>query len=293
MLTVRNIAHLVMLHQEQSFVRAARKLGITQPALSRSIQLIEEEYGVVLFSRSRAKVVATAACLQLLPAAKQFLADSAAMDRNLRYIGKAEAGTVSFGMGPLIAITILPQLMERVLQERPGINMQIHVESGPEVIRRTLHNEVEFSCAADIMVPHHERVDRIPMARMPLALLARADHPLSHGHGSLEDYPLVGGAMLAEGSIPYNPRIQCDNYSLLKPVVLNSDAIWLNTPVVAREELTSGKMIVLPQKFEGPEQEIRIIMVRHRDRMLSPAADYIARLVRKMANEVYGSVSGP
>jgi DNA-binding transcriptional LysR family regulator len=67
MIELRKLSHILALAEAGSFARAARSLGITQSALSRSIQMVEEAYGFRIFERGKGPVVPTAAGRSLLP----------------------------------------------------------------------------------------------------------------------------------------------------------------------------------------------------------------------------------
>ena len=59
---LRQIRHLVTLGKELSFTKAAKELGITQPALTRSIQTIEDKAQVRLFDRDRGRITSYNVC---------------------------------------------------------------------------------------------------------------------------------------------------------------------------------------------------------------------------------------
>ncbi|OCC23290.1 hypothetical protein MB02_11660 [Croceicoccus estronivorus] len=285
MADLRKIAHMLTLAEAGSFAVAARKLGLTQSALSRSIQVLESEYGFRIFERGRGPVIPTAAGKALIPDAARLHQDAIALDRQAAGIGKGEVGSTSFGMGPLAALSILPKLLSLMLKERPGIRVHPVVDSSPEMVRQTLADEIEFCCVADVMVPENDRVDSLPIARLPLALLVRADHPLLEGKGQPDDYPLVGSSS-THTSTPYEPVVRCDNNSVLKSLVMTSDAMWLTATAAAQAEIAAGLIRVLPHRFDSPEQEIRIVLVRHYGRTLSPAANYLEQAVRRLASEL-------
>jgi DNA-binding transcriptional LysR family regulator len=89
-----------MVAEELSFVRAAALLHMTQPALSRQIQLFEEDLGVVLFERDRRGTTLTGAGRQLLEDARPMLASSTAMQRRARVAARGEARfTIGFMPG--------------------------------------------------------------------------------------------------------------------------------------------------------------------------------------------------
>lgn len=286
MADLRKLAHILALAEAGNFSVAARQLNITQSALSRSVQSLEAEYGFRIFERGRGPVVPTAAGRALLPDAARLMQDARALDRQAAGIGKAEAGQVPFGMGPLGAITLLPKLIGLMLKERPGIQAHPVLGGGPELVRRTLEDELEFCCVGDIMIPEAERMDTIPIARFPIALIVRAGHPLLEGTGTLEDFPLIGASTADWTPTAYEPTVRCESNAILKTVTMTSNAVWLSAAVAAKAEIAAGTLAILPQAFETPDQEIRLVMVRHSGRTLSPAAQYLERTVRRLAAEL-------
>ena len=96
----RHLRAFVVVAEELHFTRAAERLHISQPPLSRHIRQLEQEVGVALFERMRPRVVLTAAGHRLLPQAQELVAageDFLSIARALRDEG---VGLVKVGIGP-------------------------------------------------------------------------------------------------------------------------------------------------------------------------------------------------
>jgi DNA-binding transcriptional LysR family regulator len=96
----RHLRAFVVVAEELHFTRAARRLHISQPPLSRHIRQLEQEVGVALFERTRPRVVLTAAGRRLLRQAQELVAageDFLSVARTLRDEG---VGIVKVGIGP-------------------------------------------------------------------------------------------------------------------------------------------------------------------------------------------------
>src|SRR5579864_7449308 len=106
-LELRNLRYLVTLSRRLSYARAAEDLGITQSALSRSIQTLEEHFAVRLFDRSRSGVRPTGAGSRILERAQALLANADDLERNFREEAAGESGTLTFGMAHVPARALL------------------------------------------------------------------------------------------------------------------------------------------------------------------------------------------
>lgn len=87
-LDLRRLRYFVNVADELSFVRAAAKLHMTQPSLSRQIAALEKSWGVVLFERSRSGTELTETGATLLVRARELLREAAAFERDARLMGR-------------------------------------------------------------------------------------------------------------------------------------------------------------------------------------------------------------
>jgi DNA-binding transcriptional LysR family regulator len=108
-----------------SLSAAARKLGLTQPTLSRQVAAIELRLGVTLFERVGKSMVLTPTGVDLLEHARAM--GSAAEALNLAATGRSEAvgGVVSVSASDLIAVYLLPPLVRQLREQEPGIAIEV------------------------------------------------------------------------------------------------------------------------------------------------------------------------
>ncbi|HME23208.1 MAG TPA: LysR family transcriptional regulator [Acetobacteraceae bacterium] len=99
------------------------RLNMTQPPLSRHIQLLEHELGVTLFERNSRSVQLTAAGRAFLPEARQMvrLAEVAAV--SAKRVARGEAGSVTFGFTAGSSYAFLPRLMCLAMAEMPNVDI--------------------------------------------------------------------------------------------------------------------------------------------------------------------------
>src|SRR3982074_1764810 len=99
----RRLTHLIALAEEGSFARAAQRVHLSQPALSRSIQTLEEEIGLRLFDRAARGVAITSAGKLILWRARRVLFETRCLARDVELLKTHEFGQLRAGLGPYAA----------------------------------------------------------------------------------------------------------------------------------------------------------------------------------------------
>lgn len=108
-----------------TFVAAATHLGVSQPALTRTIQQIEAVLGVALFTRTTRRVVLTSAGREFVPVAERLLADLALGVRNMRELADRQRGQLVIASLMSIAYTVLPAVIAAYRQRYPAVQIQL------------------------------------------------------------------------------------------------------------------------------------------------------------------------
>jgi DNA-binding transcriptional LysR family regulator len=126
---LRHLNYFLVLAEELHFGRAAIRLNISQPPLSRMIQQIEGDLGVLLFERTKRTVILTAAGLELLQDAKQMILQMETIKKRLAIHGKGETGILKIGYVGAVMHTQLPMLLSSFAENYP--NVTLHFEEQP------------------------------------------------------------------------------------------------------------------------------------------------------------------
>lgn len=287
---LRQIRHVVTLGKHLSFTKAAKDLGITQSALTRSIQAIEEKGQVRLFDRDRGGVRATEVGKAYLAKASDLLREAEELNRMLHQTAAAETGEVAFGIEPVIARALMPQLLAKELVERPGLRSRVSVRSADSLLKLVLSEEIEFCiCAERAEPPPSLRASII--GSLPLSLLVRPLHPLLAGWNGFEAgrFPLIVSGYIGRAEripelvrrlVSWPPQIVIDDFGILAIIAANSDAIWLASTHAAADELRHGMLTELRLPDGKHLGHYRTVMYSHYRRSLSPAAKRIVDLMR-------------
>ncbi|WP_189304008.1 LysR family transcriptional regulator [Streptomyces albospinus] len=122
---VRDLRYFVATAEELNFTRAAERLFISQPALSKQIRQLEDGLRVRLFHRDRRAVALTAAGTALLPRAREVIQLWDEAQRAVSDAAAAEAAVLTLGVSTSVGRGLLPAVRARFAERRP--NWQIRV----------------------------------------------------------------------------------------------------------------------------------------------------------------------
>jgi LysR family hydrogen peroxide-inducible transcriptional activator len=188
---LQQLEQFVVLARTKNFTRAAGELNLSQSALSRSIQRLEEQVGQPLFERKPREVVLTDLGELLLERGKEILQ---LVDDTFSLISDAgRRGRVRLGAIPTIAPYFLPGLLRSFAEGHPEVSVVVQEDTTEQLVRRVSHGEIDLAILALPLLAKHLQVE--PLFEEELLLVASADHPLS-GHvevtaEEIEPYPFV------------------------------------------------------------------------------------------------------
>lgn len=111
--------------EELNFSRAAARLNMTQPPLSRQIQLLEKNLGVILFTRSNRRVELTAMGAQLVKEARLILKLSDRLALSLQQRAAGETGSLSMGFTAVFSWAFIPGLLKEMARRLPGVTFDL------------------------------------------------------------------------------------------------------------------------------------------------------------------------
>jgi DNA-binding transcriptional LysR family regulator len=204
MIDLRQLRYFQAVAEELHFGRAAARLSIAQPALSRQIQQIEQELGTPLLRRTQRRV-------ELLPAGALLLERSRAIQQELartladvRRTGAGELGKLALGFIHSSTYGLLPSVIRRFRQLYPGIELELHelpiptqhaalvrgtidlgllrLQAGPAELEQVavLPDPFVLAVPARHALAARERVRLKEAAGEPFILFNQAEAPLLH-----------------------------------------------------------------------------------------------------------------
>ncbi len=197
---LHQLNYVLAVAEERHFTRAAGRLHLAQPSLSRQVRLLERELGVLLFNRGpgQSAVTLTADGEALLPFIRRVLADVDAISAEARALTGMSRGRLSIGATPSLITRVLAPALVTFHESHPGIELLV-VEAGSRQLVRQLAS-AEVDVALVVLPITDAGVVTIPLFHDPLVLAVDPDHPLAGRRevtmADLHDLPLV---MFREG----------------------------------------------------------------------------------------------
>lgn len=135
----------VTVMQTGSVSRAAEKLFLTQPAISKRLRILEEEFGVVLFTPIGRGIQPTQAAQDLIPLAKRWLLDYEEIKHALSHAQDQVAGLLRIGTSHHIGLHHLPAALKKFVQAHPEVQLDVHFVDSEQAHQAVLAGELELA----------------------------------------------------------------------------------------------------------------------------------------------------
>lgn len=176
---LRHLRYFVVVAEEQNVTRAAARLHVSQPPLSRQIQDLEAELGVALFHR-------TAKSLALTEAGKIFLAEAQAVllraekaVQTVRAVAAGNRGQLHIAYAPSLTVEILPRALVQFEKSCPGVRVSLHDLSSEECLQRLATRKLDLALTA---APTKEMMRGLAfekLCELPLFCAVGVTHPFA------------------------------------------------------------------------------------------------------------------
>lgn len=304
---IRRLEMAIAIDTHRSFHRAAKALGISQPAMTRGVQVLEDEMGARLFERGKTECEPTAFGKVVLARARRILSEVAESKREIALLQRLELGAFSVGTGSGGVQHWLAVAIGQLCAANPNLRVRISEHYWFDLPTLLMASEIDVAVgeASGIEGNSDIVVSRLP--RRPVGLVCRAGHPLTKVGRlrieDLQDYRLVGppmplrlgnqlparstfGSMSADGRY-FEPAILCSGWPAIREIVTRSDCVAFRPLAVLRRPENLGSLVILP--FEAPWMATEFAIMWRRDRMQPPALKAFREIARRWEAAVFGS----
>ena len=194
MFTLEQARQFVAVAEELHYGRAAERLRMTQPALSRQIQRLERTVGVTLLERDSRRVALTPAGRAFLDEARRLLAAAQRAPATARRIASGRAGTLRVGFTAGAGFSLLGPLLTRLSTALPDLDVQLEEMVTGEQRQALQRGDLDLGLGRPPVDP--AQLDSLPLLTEQLVLAVPRGHQLERRPGPLRaadlaDEPLV------------------------------------------------------------------------------------------------------
>jgi len=290
--TLRQLKVFVAVASHGSFSQAGQMIGLSQSAVSHSIKELESEMGIRLLDRTTREVVLTEAGEQLASRLEHLLEELNNTLLDVRSYGQQRSGTVRVAASQTISAHLMPQCLAAGQLNYPDIRVMLRDRPQQWVLQSIRNAEVDFGIVIGPLQADDLECEAI--LDEPFLLLCRTDDPLAqqpnlHWHMLnqrtlvLQDYASGSRVLIDEALRQQQVRAdiaqEIGHPATLYPMVEAGIGISI-LPALALP-LPQGRPLMVRRMV--PEINRSIMLVRRKNRSLTPAAEAIWQEVRQQA----------
>lgn len=294
---LRQLQHFLVATQSGSLRAAADAIGISQPALTKSIHRLEAALGVQLFERHARGIRLTAFGEAMMLHARSLEAELRLTAETMRELRSTARGLVRLGAGPSMGAALLPRVTARLMADGAAIRLQIRSGLNDSLLAALHAGELDFAIttmpAGPLSGLVHERLfsDQVVVA-------GHARHPLAGGGATMADLGAARWIMpnpnvltrvrLAElfgehGLSAPNIWIETDSFPYLLEVLAHTDLL----SYVPAQLMTGHDLAVID--VPGAVWRRTVSLSYWRRRTATPASRLFLSLLQEVARELHGS----
>jgi len=278
---IKQLNYFIQIAQDQSYSVAAKKLYISQPALSKVVKNLEQELGVKLFYFAGRKTKLTDEGSLLFEKAQKLVEDFNGILSMSGSGSVMEAGHVAMGIPPILGSCFLVDLVMAFQKQYPGIDINL-VEKGAHVLQQDVFmGLLDIGC---VLAPiYSNQFDIMPLVRDQSMLLVHREHPLAQAESVTlddlkeerfvifnEDFTLHHKILAGCRDAGFEPNIAVTSSQwdfLLELVSQNYGVSILPRPILVKYRQPNIRLIPVT----GCDVEWDFVLISRKDRYMSSA----------------------
>ena len=296
---------LQVLMEEQSVTRAAERLYITQPAMSKTLQRLRELFDDPLFIRSGRGLIPTPRAAELSAQLPNVLSGISQLVEKNKFDPQVYDGEMRIMTAEFIAVQVIPALTGRVIAEAPYMSLTLTSEAGEEV-RALEDGYLDF--AIEIARPYGSEFHVTPLGSFTPAVWMRTGHPLADREKltlrEMLEYPFIQYYLLLSGEVSATVESRFDR-ELAKHGLKRKKTLVTTQLMTAMDALWQTDCLMMATmhdlKMEGetygivrkpyPEElefdnTVPVVLVQHARTIRSPAHQWVKEQIIGIVQEI-------
>jgi LysR family transcriptional regulator, benzoate and cis,cis-muconate-responsive activator of ben and cat genes len=193
---LRHLRYFVAVAEEENISKAALKLHVSQPGISRQIRDLEDEIGFQLFERSAKSVRLTPAGMVFLQEARAVLQRAKEAVEKARAADGAASGVINVGYAPTLTVQILPPALRKFQDQFPKVRVALHDLSTEEMLAQLREEKLQVALTVRPSAKLLRGFQFEELARYAARVAVAPGHPLAKSKSvtleQLAREPLIG-----------------------------------------------------------------------------------------------------
>ena len=292
-----NLYHLrvfMTVAEYEHITRASEELYLSQPAVTKIVQSLEQEIGQKLVERQGRRIALTYAGQVLKTYARRMFSLEHEMEAALAALSDIETGEVTLAANPITGIYLLPTIVARFRARYPCVKINLEILKSREIIEETLEWRLDFGLVEVDPAELPIGMEYENVAYDELLLVVGPNHPWSE-LSSIKSEDLRDGVLIlrepgsgiresiehafSHRGYSVSPLLTVPDSEVIKQMALKGVGATIISAMSVQRELESGELLHVPVV----DLEIRpqLSMVWREDKQFSPAAQAFRDLLRR------------
>lgn len=290
----RRMLELLAVARAGSFSAAAEHAGVSQPALSQSMALLERELEVQLMDRGRHGARLNKYGERLAAHAEALETVIKRAEEDIRRLSAGIEGEIAIGVTPITAVSVVPKALSVLLHELPNISVRMVDGLDIDLQSKLSAHQLDLVVARMPLAAERTDLEAFPLLTSRWELIVRSGHPLAEKSSvSLRELasahwvlPAGGSAfrrnleaLFTNCSVPWpTPNLSTNSVMAIKAIVMSTDRISIIAPSLVEAEKAAGLLASIPIEEAEPFSPVLGLM-RRRGEQLNPIAERFTEIL--------------
>ncbi|MDP9938873.1 LysR family transcriptional regulator [Ectopseudomonas alcaliphila] len=299
-LRFRHLALIDSLARTGNMHSSAQQLGLSQPAVSKMLRDIENQFGFTLFERLNRELPATELGAEVIAYAQRALNDCQTFSYRLESLRQGGHGYLKVGAIFAATAHALPETLLRLKGRRPLLTVELLEDTSDHLLKLLEHKQLDLVVGRFTDHPQRQRFDFTALAEEPFLLIARPEHPLCARQRvsptQLTEWPWVlyplntplrqslEQSFSDAGVNPPANSIETTSVQTTLKLLCNSDTLALLPEAVVRQNLLDGSLKQVQTNLAPPPLAYGVLL-RKDEPISSAARDFIEALRAAIRDE--------
>ena len=284
--------HFMTVAELGSMRLASERLHISQSAISRRIQALESSIGASLFERNAQGVILTARGTLLLATARQVLAETSELSREIDALKRVEKGHVRIAAIESVLPDLLPNVLARYCQDHPNITFNVIISTSLAIVSLVERGEVDVGVT--FSTGKQKDIQSVFKFPEPLLAVTRYDHPLSRNAvvsvSDVSRFPtgiaapqstmrIVYDQACRKSGVEFKPALETDSLALLHNFAISGLGVSILLRHTVQSSVEAGILKARRFREAGLAGSLEIIALK--GRQLGPATQLFNTMLQE------------